>query len=384
MALSTPRRPSRFAQLLACVVIALAAALGPTSAEAAEPYGTLTLVQERRAGFLEEVERPSRQVFVERDGQRLPAQRGMEIRIGDTLVTERGTCAVTTPQGWRVVVGEGSEVEVQTTWRQRLGTAVYRVRAAFGVEVERVEVLVEGTIFEIRFDGAEGQVLVVEGAVRVRGEGVEALVRAGQRTTFTAEGGVGPVAVMTAAERRAQAASSRRMGAPFGGLGSRADRLRFGLGWGAGLAQERRWASLALGARVRVAGPLWLAVEGGALFRPLSDDDPRLTLAFPTALGLRWLHDLAGTVTTTLGASFDLLLGDRCVEPVECRRVLSADPGGTVDLGLGFMPGKHLAISFEARVGAGLRREYGETFRLDAATIVAPRLEARMWVMVRP
>ncbi|MEE2829136.1 MAG: hypothetical protein VX498_08105, partial [Myxococcota bacterium] len=365
-----------FALLLILLVI-------PLSATAAEAYGTLTLVQVRRAGFLEEVKTGGSQVGLERDGERLPAERGMTIQEGDILVTERGSCVVTTPEGWRVTVGEGTRLEVQTTWVQRLGTAIYRVRESFRVRVERVEVLVEGTVFRVTWDGENGEVAVTEGIVRVRGEGgAETLVHAGERAAFTAAS-AGGAGALTASERVALATQERQLASANGGFRSRAGRLRIGLGGGIAIAQGRTWGTTQLRTRIRLAGPLWANISGGLLLRPLAPEDPRFALAFPLVFGLQRTADLPGGVTGTIGGSLDLLIGERCVQPVSCERVVSAEPGGTLDLGLGFLIGRHLAISAEGRFGAGLRREYGEAFQLSPDAILAPRLDLSLWVEVR-
>ncbi len=355
----------------------------PLSATAAEAYGTLTLVQVRRAGFLEEVKKGGSQVVVERDGERIPAERGMTIHEGDILVTERGSCVLTTPEGWRVSVGEGTRLEVRTTWVQRLGTAIYRVRESFGVRVERVEVLVEGTVFRVTWDGENGEVAVTEGVVRVRGEDAgDTLVHAGERAAFTGASAAG-AQPLTASDRADLADQEHQLASANGGFRSRAGRLRIGLGGGFSIAQERTWGTAQLRARIRLIGPLWANVSGGLLLRPLAPEDPRLALAIPLVFGLQRTADLPGGVTGTIGGSLDLLVGERCVEPVACERVVSAEPGGTLDLGLGFLIGERLAISTEARFGAGLRREYGEAFQLNPDAVVAPRLDLSVWLEVR-
>jgi len=355
----------------------------PLSAAAGEAYGTLTLVQVRRAGFLEEVTKAKGEVVVERDGERVPVERGMTIHEGDILETDRGSCVVTTPEGWRITVGEGTRLEVRTTWTQRLGTAIYRVRESFSVRVERVEVLVEGTVFRVTWDGENGEVAVTEGVVRVRGEGgVETLVHAGERAAFTAAS-VGGAVSLTASEQTGLATQERQLTSANGGFRSRAGRLRIGLGGGFATAQDRSWGTAQLRARIRLVGPLWANVSGGLLLRPLSTEDPRLTLAVPLVFGLQRTADLPGGVTGTIGGSLDLLVGERCVEPVACERVVSAEPGGTLDLGLGFLIGQRLAISAEGRFGAGLRREYGEAFQLSPDAVVAPRLDINLWVEIR-
>ena len=365
------------------VALLVALLLAPASAMAGDAYGKLTLVQERRAGFLEEVTRARSEVTVERDGESQAAERGMVIHEGDILVTDRGSCVVTTPDGWKVTVGEGSRLEVRTTWTQRMGTAIYRVRKSFGVRVERVEVLVEGTVFRVTWDGSGGEVAVTEGVVRVRGEGgTETVVHAGERALFTAAA-PGAAELLAARDRIALAQQERQLGSPNGGLRSRAGRLRIGLGGGIAAAQERTWGTAQMRARIRLIGPLWASVSGGVLLRPLSSDDDRLTLAVPLAFGVQHTADLPGGATASLGGSLDILLGERCIEPVACERVLSAEPGGTLDLAIGILIGRRLAISAEGRFGAGLRREYGETFQLSPDAVVAPRLDLNVWLEVR-
>ncbi len=362
-------------------------------AAAAEAYGTITLVQERRAGFLEETTKPAREVWVVRGGaEPRPAERGAAVFEGDVINTGRGACVVTTSEGWSVTIGEHSTVEIRTTWTQRLGTAIYRVKASFGVRVERVEVLVEGTVFAVTWDGAAGEVAVTEGAVRVRAlpspdggaiqAGREVLVEAGERVTFTA-GAPGEVERMTSQDRRRFGRQARLLGTANAGAVSRSDRLRVGLGGGTATAQDRSWGTVQLRARLRLAGPIWASLSGGAMMRPLNPTDRRLTLAFPAALGLHGLTDLPGNATISLGGSFDVLLGERCVEPIACERVVAAEPGATVDASVGVMLGRRLALSAQARVGAALRHEYGPTFTLAPTLVVAPRVDLAAWLELR-
>jgi len=368
-------------RVLPVLIVLLALSLAG-QAVAAEPYGELTLVQERRAGFLEEVDRPSERVTIERGEERLVGARGTGIFEGDVIVTGRASCVVTTPDGWSVAIAEDSRLEVRTTWRQHVGTALYRVRAAFGVQVEGVEVLVEGTEFVVTYDGQRGEVAVLEGAVRVRGEEGEALLGPGERVVFEGGGAMGAVVGVGSSRRRALARTARGLTLANGGSLSRADRLRIGVGFGFGAAQERAWGQAQLRARLRVAGPVWLAAGGGLMARRLGPEDPRLTLAFPTALGLRWVADVKA-LTLSLGASFDLLLGERCVEPIACERVLSAEPGGTLDLGVGVMIGRRLALTLEGRIGGSVRRVYGDAFRLEPVVVPSQRADLLLYVEVR-
>ena len=136
-------------------------------------------------------------------------------------------------------------------------------------------------------------------------------------------------------------------------------------------------------ARARLLGPLWVAASGGLILRPVSAEDARLALAVPLALGLHGLADLPGGVTGTLGGSLDVLVGARCVDPIACERVLAAEPGGTLDLGLGLPLGRRLALGAEARVGVGLRHEYGETLQRAATASAALRLDLNLWLELR-
>ena len=109
----------------------------------------------------------------------------------------------------------------------------------------------------------------------------------------------------------------------------------------------------------------------------------RAVSAAKLLFGVQHTADLPGGATASLGGSLDILLGERCIEPVACERVLSAEPGGTLDLAIGILIGRRLAISAEGRFGAGLRREYGETFQLSPDAVVAPRLDLNVWLEVR-
>ncbi len=119
------------------------------------------------------------------------------------------------------------------------------------------------------------------------------------------------------------------------------------------------------------------------MMRPLNPTDRRVTLAFPLAFGVHGLADLPKGATASLGGSFDLMMGERCIEPVACERVFSAEPGATVDVGVGIQLGRRLAISTQLRAGAGLRREYGPVFQLSPDATIAPRIDLNVWLEVR-
>jgi len=121
----------------------------------------------------------------------------------------------------------------------------------------------------------------------------------------------------------------------------------------------------------------------GLLCDPRGSPAGAAAVAFPLVFGLHRTADLAGGVTGTIGGSLDLLLGERCVDPVACERVVSAEPGGTLDLGVGVLIGQRLAISAEGRFGAGLRREYNQAFQLTPNAVVAPRFDLNLWLEVR-
>lgn len=345
------------------LVLALAMLL-PALASAADgdPYASIESVRARRAGFLEEVRKPTREVVVLRGGEELSAVRGLEVLEGDVVRTTGGECLLVTPGGWRIGVGENSELEVRPKLVHRLGEVVYKVKAAMGVEVERVEVLVEGTTFRVA-RGESGSLQLREGRVRLRGTN-EVVVQPGQAVDFSLDGAVQPPRLLTGAERSALRRSVRRLSRADAGNPLGRGRLMFVLGEGPSLRQGDAWSSTTFSLRVRLIGPIGVDLDVGLLGRPLDlgEDVVASALAFPVSVGPRISGGIGGPVFGRAGVSFTTLLGDRCVDGDSCERAPEPQPGGTVDLAIGVALGP---VVLELKGAVGIERQHFYDFDLS-------------------
>ena len=339
------------------LLLLFALLMAPALASAADgdPYATVESVRARRAGFLEEVQRPAPEVVVLRGGEAIPLRRGASVLQGDVVRTTGGECLLVTAGGWRIGVGENSELELQPTLIHRLGEVVYRVKAAMGVQVERVEVLVEGTTFAIQRDAA-GALQLQEGRVRLVG-GQEVVVEPGQGVDFTLEGQIAPPQALTPAALRGMNRRIHGLTRADGGRPLRLRRLHLMLGQGPALRQGSGWSSTQIAGQARLLGPLWLDVDAGLLARPLDlgEDVVASALAFPLSIGPRLAGGLGGRVYGRVGASFTVLLGDRCVDAATCERGVEPQPGAKVDVAVGLAFGR---LVLELQGGFGVERQH--------------------------
>ncbi len=340
-------------------LLLLAALLLPAIATAADgdPYATVESVRARRAGFLEEVKDGKGDVVVVRGSDTLPMTRGMQVLEGDAVRTRAGECLLVTTGGWRIGVGEESELVVRPKFVHRLGEVVYKVKAAMGVEVERVEVLVEGTTFRVQ-RGEAGALQLHEGRVRLRGTN-EVVVQPGQAVDFALDGAIQPPRPMAPKDRKDLTRSVRRLTRSDGGRPLRMKRFHVMLGQGGAMRQGDGWSSTQLGLQARLLGPIWFDIDAGLLARPidLGPDVVASTLAFPVSFGPRLAGSLGGKVYGRVGASFTMLFGDRCIDGQSCDRQIEPQPGGTVDFAVGLAFGR-LVLELQGEVGVERQHFY--------------------------
>ena len=132
-------------------------------------FGQVVVLKDKSAGYFEDVRKVSQQVTWVRGGVEQPLERNTTLRRGDAVRTADGTCVIETPAGWRVEIGERSQVVLEETVLQRLGEVFFLVQGLFSVQVNEVELLVEGTGFKVDANSSgTGTLSVTEGAVRIR------------------------------------------------------------------------------------------------------------------------------------------------------------------------------------------------------------------------
>lgn len=355
--------------LLALVAAALL--LPGIAAAQGTPYGTVVVLKDRRAGFLDDVRSRSQQVVIVRSGQEVPATPDMPVFAGDAVRTAEGTCVVQTPEGHRVEVGERSQVKLGPTILQRLGDVFYQVQGAFRVDVAEVQLLVEGTGFRVTSGIQGGGTLgVVEGTVRARGAGDE-VAAAPSTLTFTRDA-PGPARALTPEEIAAIAAwrAERFVEQPVAS-GTRRNRLQLRLGGGLGRLDEFTWGQFGLAARIRLAGPLWVHLGADLLIRT-TDELAGFETAFalPVHTGLRILGDLPRGAFLGGGADLELLVGAQCVDAPTCRRETTVEPGVLGSLVGGVLVGRH--VGFDAEFAGGIVRRQFVADGEDGEALVVP------------
>ena len=335
----------------------------------------------RRAGFLEEVRAGAPEVVLLRGDETLLITRGDAVLEGDIVRTTAGECLLVTAGGWSIGVAENSELLVRPRLVHRLGEVVYKVTAAMGVQVERVEVLVEGTTFRVQ-RGELGALQLHAGSVRLSG-GNEVAVRPGQAVDFTLDGEVQAPRTMSPAERQDLVGDLKRLTRADGGRPLRLRRLHLMLGEGPALRQGQAWSSTSLAVQLRLLGPLWVDLDVGVLGRPLDLGAGVVAsgLAFPISVGPRLAGTLGGPTYGRIGASFTALLGDRCVDSVTCERGIAPQPGVTVDMAVGLAFGRFV-LELQGDVGVERQHLYDDV--LDAVVqIPAGQLAAGLAFGVR-
>ena len=334
------------------------ALLTPQVAQAqANAFGTIIVLKDRRAGFLEDVRKLSRQVSVVRDGVEEPASVGMRLSSGDAVRTAEGTCVVETPAGFRIEVGERSQLRLAPTILQRLGEIFYSVQGAFRVDVGEVQLLVEGTAFKVAngLDGA-GNLAVTEGLVQASAPAGAQAASAPSTLDFTPEAAA-PARAMTLEELAAIKTwrAERFESNPVAGL--RRNRVQIRLDGGLSRLDEFTWGHFGLAARLRTIGPLWIDLGGSLALRD-ADELPAwdTALVLPVHAGARLIADLPGAAFLGGGADFTLLVGEHCVEAPTCRRELTAEPGARLSILAGLLLGRHFGADIEFGGGVSRRR----------------------------
>ncbi len=343
--------------LLAILLLAPApaSALDPAPPAGAAPYGTVVVLKDRRAGFFEDVRKVSREVSYVRDGVERPLTPGFALYEGDAIRTADGTAVVETPAGWRVEVGERSQVRLERSVLQRLGEVFYKVSGAFSVKVDDVELLVEGTAFKVTRDlPGNGELLVAEGGVRYRIPAIPGeKVAAGHELSFT-QTSPGELRSVTADDLAALAAWRAARFEPGGAVGWRRNRVQLRIGGGLTFFDGLKgWGRGGITARVRAYGPLW--VGGGVDLMGRRADEvlgAPVLLGLPAHVGARFVADLPRAFFVSGGIDFTLLVGGRCADQTDCERVTTAEPGGrlTIAGGLRLTPLLALDVEFSGGV----------------------------------
>jgi hypothetical protein len=340
--------------LLALIILVLL----PSSAMAqAAAYGTIVVLKDRQAGFLEDVRRVSRQVTVVSNGIETPATPGMAVFNGDAVRTTEGTCVVETPAGFRVEIAERSQVRLAPTVLQRLGEVFYSVQGAFRVDVGDVQLLVEGTAFKVSngLDGA-GNLAVTEGTVKAKSPGNEEPAAADTTLDFTQEA-AGAVRAMTPQQVAAIQAWRAQRFEPSPVAGLQRNRMHIRFAGGIGRLDEFSWGQFGLEARVRAIGPLWFDLGAELALRPADELGAYETvLALPLHVGARLVADLPGAVFLGGGADFTVAVGEHCVDAPTCRREVTAEPGVRLTMLGGLLLGQNFGVDLEFGGGVTRRR----------------------------
>jgi hypothetical protein len=365
----------------------------PAVAQAIDPlplgtpvYGTVTVLKDRRAGFFEDVQTISREVTYVRDGVERPLTPEMTLYEGDAIRTAAGTCVVETPAGWRVEIGEASQVRLERSVIQRLGEVFYQVMGSFSVQVGDVELLVEGTGFKVTRDlPGNGELIVVEGGVRYRIPNLPGeKVAAGYAFEFTQEA-AGTLRGLDPGELDALRAWRAERFEPGGAVGLRRNRVLIRIEGGLTFFDRLQgWGRGGVQARVRAYGPLWIGGGVGVMAR-LATELPTVPvlLAIPAHVGARFTADLPRSFFITGGVDFTLLVGGQCSDQLTCSRITVVEPGGRVVAGVGLLLSRRVGLDLE--FGGGIARFVLPPVDSSIAptAIVAPQLHLSLGVFIR-
>lgn len=381
---------SRVAPLLLLVLGLLlpsvASAIDPVAPAGASAYGTVIVLKDKRAGFFEDVRKVSREVTYVRDGTERPVTPNMALYEGDALRTAAGACVVETPGGWRVEIGERSQVRLERSIIQRLGEVYYQVSGAFSVTVDDVELLVEGTGFKVRRDvPGNGEVLVAEGGVRYRIPNIPGeKVAAGHAMEFTQEA-AGALRRVEGGELEALRAWRAERFEPSVSVGLRRNRAMIrvegGLTFFDGL---QSWGRGGVAARVRALGPLWLGGGIGVMGRKAADvPTAPVLLALPIHLGARFVADLPRSFFLSGGLDFTLLVGGRCSDQTTCQRVTGVEPGGRLAAGVGMLLSRRVGLDVEFSGGVARFVLPPTDPSVPPTSVVAPQLHLSVGFFIR-
>ncbi len=368
------------------------ALLVPTPAAAIDPvpssrpvYGTIVVLKDRRAGFFEDVRKISKEVTWVRDGAERPAVPGLVLHEGDAIRTAAGSCVVETPEGWRIEIGEGSQVRLGKTVLQRLGEVFYKVRGAFTVEVDDVQLLVEGTAFKVDRDlPGNGEVTMTEGNLRLKGGDAEERVVAGHALTFS-QSGPADLRSLKGEDIAALEAWRAERFEPSVVAGLRRNRVLVRAGGGvAWLDGLNSWGGGFVEGRVRAYGALWLVGGVGVLARPVDESGAANTaVVLPIHVGARLFADLPASLFIGGGIDFELMLGSRCADQLNCGRIFAANPGGVLAATVGMLLSRRVGFDLEFRGGL-LRRVLPPVDpSLPATGVVDPRFDLAVGFFVR-
>ncbi len=338
------------------LLLLIAALLLPSTALAqAVTYGTIVVLKDRRAGFLEDVRGASREVTVVRSGQEVPLRPGDVLQVGDAIRTAKGTCVVETPAGWRIEVAEKSQLRLEPTVIQRIGEVFYRVSGAFSVRVDEVELLVEGTGFKVKRDlPGKGNLAVTEGRVRTKTPGNEELSEGGQTLDFDQTSAQLP-RTMTPEELSALEAWRAARFEPSVVGGTRRHRAHIRLSGGLEHVDEFTWGEVGLAGRFRPIGPVWIDVGAAMAARPVDELEAYDTaFTVPLHAGVRLLADLPGAGFIGGGGDLTVLVGNNCLDGPGCERGVDAQPGVLLNVTGGLLMGRFLGV--DAELGGGVTR----------------------------
>lgn len=341
----------------ALLLLILSLLLPSVAAAQADSYGTIAVLKDRQAGFLEDVRKASREVSVVRQGQEEPARPGMTLLAGDAIRTAEGSCVVELSGGGRLEVSERSQLRLQPTILQRLGEVYYSGPGSLRVDVGDVQLLGEGAAFKISsgLDGT-GNLAVLDGSVEVRNPAGEHVV-AGPSTFDFDQAAATPARPMTPDELAGLTAwrAERFEPRPISGL--RRNRAQIRLEGGLSRLDEFTWGRVGLNARLRTVGPLWIDFGASLALRDTDELAAWSTaIVLPVHVGARLIADLPGAAFLGGGADFTLLVGDHCVEAPVCRRELAAEPGVRLSFLGGLLLGRHFGADIEFGGGVSRRR----------------------------
>lgn len=366
----------------AALVLLLA---GPASAQEEAPskivWGSIEALQDYTGGRFRDVRKSSREVEIVRQGVELEATPGMRIAAGDAVRAGRGRALIGLTGGGTVLVGERSQVRIDPDlgWTQRLGRLDISAVPFIRVLASDVVVEAEGADFRVERDiVGDGSVSVLRGTVTLRIGEVEKTLPAGTRTPFTQ---VALDTTMVLDPDVLDALIADRDVSPVevtSGPSSTQARAHVRISGGVSHLHGADFGRVGLSGRIRLGGPMFLALGGAFAARPVDELDIDVAFVAPFHLGLRVVAPLPRAFLLYIGVDFTAAVGEWCAG-IGCVAEPVFEPGVRGVIGGGLELTEHIGLDLSVAAGV-LRRVI--PLRFDPPEPVVPDLQIHFGVGV--
>jgi len=357
--------------------LALLAALLPTAALA--QTWSVEQLKARRGGFLEDNLKPSAEVVAIRGGEigLLPGER---LGPGEALRTEAGTVLLQDAEGRRLGLAERSQLRFDPDGpRLRIGELWVAAPDALVVLAGDHRLTVSG-VATLRLSSTGGRISVVEGTVEGAPGGP---VTAGISRAWTSDE-VGADEPMTPDATAGLEAWRAERFEPSSRAGLARDRLHLRVAGGILYSGGTEWGLGGIEGRIRIAGPVWLALGGAFAGRSPFDGEPGpVRWTAPISVGPRFDFDLPRGFFLGGGIDGQVLVGAECATAEVCVLQTRVEPGVRAVLHGGVLLARRFGMDLQLAGGVA-RRRVPSLVAGEADTVVPdPQIDGTFGVFVR-